>query len=119
QTKRPQEQGEADFHVVCSAFHFDLKQSLASDQVGPNSATPIFLIGVPAPPTIARISTIWHSGEAGGPALATQPSPGFRSRLPRQTITRELAGQLDIRYEREGACCTKAVPLGPTRQQAA
>ena len=57
--------------------------------------------------------------ELGGPALATQPIPGFGSRLLRQTITRELAGQLDIRYEREGVCCTIAVPLGSTGQQAA
>ncbi|MFL5157749.1 MAG: PAS domain S-box protein [Microvirga sp.] len=57
--------------------------------------------------------------ELGGPALAAQPSPGFGSRLLRQTITRELAGQLDIRYEREGVCCTIAVPLGSTGQQAA
>jgi hypothetical protein len=33
--------------------------------------------------------------------------------------SRELAGQLDIRYEREGVCCTIAVPLGSTGQQAA
>jgi PAS domain S-box-containing protein len=57
--------------------------------------------------------------ELGGPALATQPIPGFGSRPLRQTITRELAGQLDIRYEREGVCCTIAVPLGSTGQQAA
>jgi PAS domain S-box-containing protein len=57
--------------------------------------------------------------ELGGPALAAQPSPGFGSRLLRQTITRELAGQLDIRFEREGVCCTIAVPLGSTGQQAA
>jgi two-component sensor histidine kinase len=57
--------------------------------------------------------------ELGGSALATQPIPGFGSRLLRQTITRELAGQLDIRYEREGVCCTIAVPLGSTGQQAA
>jgi PAS domain S-box-containing protein len=57
--------------------------------------------------------------ELGGPALAAQPSPGFGSRLLRQTITRELAGQLDIRFEREGVCCTIAVPLGATGQQAA
>jgi PAS domain S-box-containing protein len=57
--------------------------------------------------------------ELGGPALATQPIPGFGSRLLRQTITRELAGQLDIRFEREGVCCTIAVPLGSTGQQAA
>ena len=57
--------------------------------------------------------------ELGGPALAAQPSPGFGSRLLRQTITRELAGQLDIRFVREGVCCTIAVPLGSTGQQAA
>jgi PAS domain S-box-containing protein len=57
--------------------------------------------------------------ELDGPALAAQPSPGFGSRLLRQTITRELAGQLDIRYEREGVCCTIVVPLGSTGQQAA
>jgi PAS domain S-box-containing protein len=57
--------------------------------------------------------------ELGGPALAAQPIPGFGSRLLRQTITRELAGQLDIRFEREGVCCTIAVPLGSTGQQAA
>jgi PAS domain S-box-containing protein len=57
--------------------------------------------------------------ELGGSALATQPIPGFGSRLLRQTITRELAGQLDIRFVREGVCCTIAVPLGSTGQQAA
>jgi len=57
--------------------------------------------------------------ERGGPALEAQPNPGFGSRLLRQTITRELAGQLDIRYEREGVCCAIAVPLGAVGQQAA
>ena len=57
--------------------------------------------------------------ELGGPALAGAAEPGFGSRLLRQTITRELAGQLDIRFEREGVCCTIAVPLGSTGQQAA
>jgi PAS domain S-box-containing protein len=57
--------------------------------------------------------------ELDGPTLKTQPSPGFGSRMLRQTITQELAGQLDIRYEREGVCCTIAVPLGSTGQQAA
>nr|WP_274597240.1 PAS domain S-box protein [Microvirga tunisiensis] len=57
--------------------------------------------------------------ELDGPTLAAQPSLGFGSRLLRQTITRELAGQLDIRFEREGVCCTIAVPLGSTGQQAA
>lgn len=57
--------------------------------------------------------------ELGGPTLAAQPSPGFGSRLLRQTITRELAGQLEIRYEREGVCYTIAIPLGSAGQQAA
>jgi two-component sensor histidine kinase len=57
--------------------------------------------------------------ELDGPALETEPRPGFGSRLLRQTITQELAGQLDLRYEREGVCCTIAVPIEPVRQQAA
>jgi PAS domain S-box-containing protein len=57
--------------------------------------------------------------ELDGPVLEGQPSPGFGSRLLRQTITRELAGQLDMRFEREGACCTMSIPIGPAGQQAA
>ena len=57
--------------------------------------------------------------ELDGPAPAAQPSPGFGSRLLRQTITHELAGQLDIGYESDGVCCTIAIPLGSTGQQAA
>jgi two-component sensor histidine kinase len=57
--------------------------------------------------------------ELDGPVLETQPSPGFGSRLLRQTITRELAGQLDIRFEREGLRCTLSVPIGLADQQAA
>ncbi len=57
--------------------------------------------------------------EVGGPILESQPSPGFGSRLLRQTITRELAGQLDMRFEREGACCTIKIPVGSADQQAA
>ena len=33
--------------------------------------------------------------------LETEPSPGFGSRLLRQTITRELAGQLDLRDDQK------------------
>jgi two-component sensor histidine kinase len=57
--------------------------------------------------------------ELSGPVLEAQPTPGFGSRLLRQTITRELAGHLDIRYEREGVCCTIAVPIASAGQQAA
>jgi two-component sensor histidine kinase len=57
--------------------------------------------------------------ESGGPALEAQPSPGFGSRLLRQTITHELAGELDLRYEREGVCCAIAIPIGAAGQQAA
>jgi PAS domain S-box-containing protein len=49
--------------------------------------------------------------ERGGPVLEAQPNPGFGSRLLRQTITRELAGQLSVRYEHEGVCCTIVVPV--------
>ena len=57
--------------------------------------------------------------ELGGPMLEAQPSPGFGSRLLRQTITRELAGKLDLRFEREGVCCTITIPIGSADQQAA
>jgi len=49
--------------------------------------------------------------ELGGPAPEARPSPGFGSRLLRQTITRELAGHLDLRYEREGVRCTIVIPI--------
>jgi PAS domain S-box-containing protein len=57
--------------------------------------------------------------ELGGPELESQPIPGFGSRLLRQTITKELAGQLDISFEREGVCCTIAIPIGLADQEAA
>jgi PAS domain S-box-containing protein len=57
--------------------------------------------------------------ELDGPVLESQPRPGFGSRLLRQTITRELAGQLDLRYEREGVCCTIVVPIRAADRQAA
>ncbi|MGO4525194.1 hypothetical protein AB4097_10070 [Microvirga sp. 2MCAF35] len=57
--------------------------------------------------------------ELDGPALETERRPGFGSRLLRQAITQELAGHLDLRYEREGVCCTIAVPSGSVRHQAA
>lgn len=57
--------------------------------------------------------------EVGGPLLDVQPNAGFGSRLLRQTIIQELAGKLDIRFEREGVCCTISVPIGAASQQAA
>jgi two-component sensor histidine kinase len=60
-----------------------------------------------------------HWRELGGPVLETQPIPGFGSRLLRQTITRELAGELDIRFERDGVCCTIGIHIGSADQQAA
>ncbi|WP_147022596.1 sensor histidine kinase [Microvirga aerophila] len=57
--------------------------------------------------------------ELDGPAPEVQPIPRFGSRLLRQTITRELAGQLDLRFEREGVCCIIKVPIGSAGQQAA
>jgi PAS domain S-box-containing protein len=57
--------------------------------------------------------------ELGGPVIEAQPSSGFGSRLLRQTITQELAGELDLRYEREGVCCAIAITIGTAGQQAA
>ncbi|MEE1613735.1 sensor histidine kinase [Microvirga sp. CF3016] len=57
--------------------------------------------------------------ELEGPVIEMQPRPGFGSRLLRQTITRELAGHLDIRFEREGVRCTMVVPIEPAERHAA
>lgn len=57
--------------------------------------------------------------ERGGSVIEAQPSPGFGSRLLRQTITGELDGQLDLRYERDGMCCAIVVPVGLSGHQAA
>jgi two-component sensor histidine kinase len=57
--------------------------------------------------------------ELGGPLIEADPTPGFGSRLLRQIITRELAGQLDLRFEREGVRCIMAMPMGSAGQQAA
>jgi two-component sensor histidine kinase len=57
--------------------------------------------------------------ELGGPQVERPPQPGFGSRLLRQTITRELAGQLDLRFEREGVCCVIAIPVGAANRKAA
>jgi len=63
------------------------------------------------------LSVDWR--ELDGPSIEAQPSPGFGSRLLRQTITRELDGQLDLRYERKGLCCTMAIPIKSADQEAA
>ena len=57
--------------------------------------------------------------ELGGPPLDVQPNAGFGSRLLRQTIIQELAGELAVRFEREGMCCRISVPTGSASQQAA
>ena len=57
--------------------------------------------------------------ELEGPALETEPRPGFGSRLLRQAITQELAGQLDLWFEREGVCCTMKISIGAATHQAA
>ena len=71
-----------------------------------------------------RVEVEWHLGVSGdetllavewceldGPEVEAQPSPGFGSRLLRQTIVGELAGQLEVRFAPEGLCCTIAVPI--------
>jgi two-component sensor histidine kinase len=57
--------------------------------------------------------------ELNGPQVEGPPRPGFGSRLLRQTITRELTGQLDLRFEREGVCCIITVPIEAANLKAA
>lgn len=65
----------------------------------------------------AHLTIEWR--EMDGPLLEGEPNYGFGSRLLRQTIVQELAGKLDVRFEREGMRCTIAVPIGSASQQAA
>jgi PAS domain S-box-containing protein len=57
--------------------------------------------------------------ETDGPRIEGEPSPGFGSRLLRQTITQELAGQLALRFEPQGVSCRIAVPIRSSEQRAA
>ncbi len=57
--------------------------------------------------------------ELSGPQVEQPPRLGFGSRLLRQTITRELAGQLDLRFEPEGVCCIITIPVGAASDIAA
>ncbi|MET0429539.1 MAG: sensor histidine kinase, partial [Microvirga sp.] len=57
--------------------------------------------------------------EREGPVVGSQPVLGFGSRLLRQTITRELAGSLDVRFEQEGMSCVIVVPIDVPSRQAA
>jgi two-component sensor histidine kinase len=65
----------------------------------------------------ARLTILWR--EQGGPSPDADPSPGFGSRLLRQTITRELAGELDIYYEPQGFMCRIIVGVGDPGAQIA
>src|SRR4051812_16173416 len=55
--------------------------------------------------------------ELGGPALDVQSIPGFGSRLLRRIVTKELAGQLDLQFKREGECCAMTIRIGSANQQ--
>ncbi|MBQ0822460.1 PAS domain S-box protein [Microvirga sp. HBU67558] len=57
--------------------------------------------------------------ELDGPVPEVQPVRGFGSRLLEQTVTRELAGQLDLRFERGGVCCTMTIPMEAGADRAA
>jgi PAS domain S-box-containing protein len=65
----------------------------------------------------ALLTIAWR--ELSGPSIETEPTLGFGSRLLRQIITRELAGHLDIRFEREGVSCTMVVPMESAGQRTA
>jgi two-component sensor histidine kinase len=57
--------------------------------------------------------------EMGGPPVQAQPMPAFGSRLLRQSITRELGGELTMRFEPEGVCCRIVVEIAGAEQRAA
>ena len=57
--------------------------------------------------------------ETGGPPIEGQPTPGFGSRLLRQTITQELAGELTLRFAPDGVFCQITVRIPLSEQRAA
>ena len=57
--------------------------------------------------------------EKDGPKVEAAPTLGFGSRLPRRTITKELAGELYFRFAPGGVCCKIVIPLGTWERQAA
>jgi two-component sensor histidine kinase len=80
---------------------------------------------------LGRVEVEWHleeSGDAtiltidwcerGGPKVEAEPSLGFGSRLLRQAVVKELAGDLEVRFAPDGVCCTMALPIGPSERQA-
>ena len=72
---------------------------------------------VDGPEEASVLTMDWR--ETGGPRIEGEPSPGFGSRLLRQTITQELAGQLALRFEPQGVSCRIAVPIPSSEQRAA
>jgi PAS domain S-box-containing protein len=72
---------------------------------------------VDGPEEASVLTMDWR--EMGGPRIEGEPSPGFGSRLLRQTITQELAGQLALRFEPQGVSCRIAVPIPSSEQRAA
>ena len=55
------------------------------------------------------LSLEWR--EAGGPPVGEPGRQGFGSRLIKQTIGRELGGEVAFRFEREGLRCAMTIPL--------
>jgi PAS domain S-box-containing protein len=51
--------------------------------------------------------------ESGGPLVTPPKRRGFGSRLMERCVEAELAGEFDLVYEPEGACCRMAFPLAP------
>ena len=57
--------------------------------------------------------------EREGPIVGSQPVRRFGSKGLRRKTTRELAGSLDVRFEREGMSCVIVVPIDMPSRQAA
>jgi two-component sensor histidine kinase len=60
---------------------------------------------------------VFHWVESGGPAIPEKPSTaGFGSKLLRETITRQFAGELSNEWKEEGLHSTLRLPLAALRQ---
>ena len=57
----------------------------------------------------ARLRLVWQ--ERGGPPVVEPPSDrGFGTRVLQATVTRQLGGRLELRWDREGLTCEIDLP---------
>ena len=60
-----------------------------------------------------RLMLLWQ--ERDGPAVEPPSRKGFGSRLITNSVTRQLDGQVELSFDREGLTCRMSFPLQAAR----